>query len=70
MQRFTPDNAKHYIGKIQEFIKNEVPELFSKHHPLDFFAICSYVPDDEAKELVRKTLPNVFVYYPYYKTTN
>lgn len=65
MERFTPDNATHYVGSIQDYIKNEVPALFAEHDPKEFFAICSYVPDKGAQELVRKTFPCVFVYYPY-----
>lgn len=40
---------------------------YNRIHQFDLdetFAICSYVPDDEAQELVRKTFKNLFVYYP------
>ena len=53
-------NAIYYKTTIQNFIAN---------HEGGFdlgttFAICNYVPDDEAEELVRKTYKNVFVFYP------
>lgn len=63
MYRFTPPNAEHYIGSIQDYIKKEF-------HPkgrldnLDYFAICSYVPDDDAMELVSRTFINAYIYYP------
>ena len=63
MRRFTPQNATHYVSSIQDFIANEVPKLFCKHNKLMYCAICSYVPDFKATELVRETFPNVFCYY-------
>ena len=64
MKRFTPANARHYVCSIQDFIKNQVPKLFQEHDNLSYFAICSYVPDQKATELVRKTFQNVCCYYP------
>lgn len=64
MRRFTPANAVHYVSSIQDFIANEVPKLYEGHNKLKFCAICSYVPDFKATELVRNTFPNVFCYYP------
>lgn len=64
MTRFQPKNATHYVGTIQEYIENELPELLKDTRIERIFAICSYVPDDEARELVRKTFPNVLCYYP------
>lgn len=64
MKRFTPPNAVHYISSIQNFIANEVPKLFQKHGEGHYCAICSYVPDFKATELVRQTFSNVFCYYP------
>ena len=64
MKRFTPPNAVHYISSIQNFIANEVPKLFQEHGEGHYCAICSYVPDFKATELVRKTFLNVFCYYP------
>lgn len=63
LKRFKPPNAIHYETSIQDFISNEVPKLFAKYTNEKFFAICSYVPDDEATELVRKTFKNVCCYY-------
>ena len=64
IQRFTPANAVHYIMSIQKFIQTEVPKLFEEYDELKLCAICSYVPDFQATEMVRKTFPNVFCYYP------
>ena len=63
LKRFSPKNAVHYVMSIQEFIKNELETLFSANDPMDFFAICSFVPDDNATKLVRETFPNVCCYY-------
>ena len=61
-ERFKTDNTIHYRMTIQEFIKMELPML---HLDLkQCFAICSYVPDDEATKLARETFPNILVYYP------
>ena len=47
-------------SSAQEFIENRIDQF-----DLDeTFAICSYLPDYEARELVRKTFKNVFVFYP------
>lgn len=64
LKRFTPQNATHYVMSIQDFINNEAPQLFKEYPNEKFFAICSYVPDDEATELVRRTFKNVCCYYP------
>ena len=64
LQRFTPSNAVHYIMSIQKFIQIEAPKLFEEYDRLKLCAICSYVPDFQATEMVRKTFPNVFCYYP------
>lgn len=64
MRRFTPPNSVHYTMSIQNFIQIEVPKLFEEYDELKLFAICSYVPDFQATEMVRKTFPNVFCYYP------
>lgn len=64
MRRFTPPNSVHYTMSIQNFIQTEVPKLFEEYDELQLCAICSYVPDFQATEMVRKTFPNVFCYYP------
>lgn len=64
LNRFKTENTEHYVGSIQEYIEQEVPKFLTKDNNLNYFAICSYVPDDEATELVRKTFQNVCCYYP------
>ena len=64
MRRFTPPNSVHSTMSIQNFIQIEVPKLFEEYDELKLCAICSYVPDFQATEMVRKTFPNVFCYYP------
>ena len=64
MRRFTPPNSVHYTMSIKNFIQIEVPKLFEEYDELKLCAICSYVPDFQATEMVRKTFPNVFCYYP------
>lgn len=59
MERFTPPNAEHHVMTIQQFISKH-PEMQGK----DWFAICSYVEDDEARKLVRDTYDNCLVFYP------
>ena len=58
MTQFSTHNSEFFIMSIQNFIKNE------KYIKEISFAICSYVPDFDAQELVRNTFPNTFVYYP------
>ncbi len=59
-ERFCPENCVHYVKTIQDFIRDDISEL-----DLDeTFAICNYVPDDAARELVCKTFKNVYVFYP------
>lgn len=56
------DNAEFYFMDIQTFIREVLPTL-----DLDLdntFAICSYVPDEEARRMVADTFPNCLVYYP------
>lgn len=55
-------NGIHFENTIQEFIQDVFPALEVDLN--EVFAICSYVPDSEARELVRKTFPNCLVYYP------
>ena len=56
--RFKPPNARHYVMPIQDFI----PMLGWEYE--DAFAICSYVPDDEAMKMVRESFNDCLVYYP------
>lgn len=53
--RLRQNNAEYYDCTIQEFIEHILPEL-----NLDLkkaFAVCSYVPDMQAREMVRNTFP-------------
>jgi hypothetical protein len=60
MKRFSLKNTEHFTMPIQHFIETHKDDC-----PLDTtFAICSYVPDFNASELVRNTYKNVFSYYP------
>ena len=61
--RLWTDNVIHFGCTIQHFITAIMPEL----NGLDVeqcFAICSYVPDEEAQAMVRATFPYCLVYYP------
>jgi len=54
-------NSTYYFMSIQEFVEN----LSSLELDLNMvYAICSYVPDEQARELVRNTFKNCLVYYP------
>lgn len=56
------ENSEFYFMSIQEFIKEAFPQLGYRKE--EVFAICSYVPDEEAREMVRKFFPYCLVYYP------
>lgn len=60
--QFHTENTKHYHMSIQKFIGDELPKMNLNLEKV--FAICSYVPDVRARELVRNTFPNVFTFYP------
>ena len=60
LKRFNSGNAEHYICSIQGFIENH-PETLTDDK---VFAICSYVPDFKATDLVKKSYKNCLVYYP------
>ena len=60
MKRFTPGNAEHFVCTIQDFIKDH-PELVNDDN---VFAICSYVPDRKAQDIVRSSFKGCLVYYP------
>lgn len=56
------ENSEFYFMSIQNFIKNIFPKLgYSKN---EVFAICSYVPDKNARKMVREFFKNCLVYYP------
>lgn len=56
------ENSEFYFMSIQDFIKDVLPVLGID--PKDVFAVCSYVPDKAARELVAGTFPYCRVYYP------
>ena len=60
MERFSLQNTEHYVMSIQKFIK----EHGNEYKKETTFAICSYVPDEDAVKMVRENYRNVFVYYP------
>lgn len=56
------ENSEFHITSIQNFIKHVFPKL---GHSIDeVFAVCSYVPDKNAREMVRNFFPHCLVYYP------
>lgn len=56
-------NDKYFFNtSIQKFIYCILPKLNLKNEKV--FAICSYVPDKEARDLVKRTFDNCLVYYP------
>lgn len=60
---FETENSEFYRTSIQDFIKDIFPEL--GYSVNDVFAVCSYVPDDLARKMVREFFPYCLVYYPY-----
>ena len=56
-KRFTPPNSVHEISTIQDYIN------INTFNQKEIFAICSYVPDDEAKDLVEQ-FDSCYIYYP------
>ena len=58
---FETPNMKIYNISIQEFCEKVKKEKWDLKK---YFAICSYVPDAEARKCTRETFPNCLVYYP------
>lgn len=56
------ENSEFYFMSIQKFIKEVFPIL--GYWKEEVFAICSYVPDTRAREIVRRYFPYCLVYYP------
>lgn len=56
------ENSKFYFTTIQNFIKEVLPTLDINLN--NVFAICSYVPDEEARQMIIDTFPYYLVYYP------
>lgn len=60
--RFHPDNARFYIMTIQQFIQTVLPKLkLDINHVI---AVCSAIPDTQAREMVAKTFPVHYISYP------
>lgn len=55
------DNSEFYFMSIQEFISDFDKLGYDKE---EVFAICSYVPDKQARQMVRENFPYCLVYYP------
>ena len=58
---FETQNMTLHEMSIQQFCKKVIDEEWDLKK---CFAICSYVPDDDARRCVRETFPNCLVYYP------
>jgi hypothetical protein len=58
--RFQGVNTHHYTKPIEKFIEEDLNTFDLE----ETFAICSYVPGESARHLVRTTFSNVFVFYP------
>lgn len=56
------DNSEFYFMSIQKFINEIFPIL--GYQKEDVFAVCSYVPDEEANKMVRECFPYCLIYYP------
>lgn len=56
------ENSEFYFTSIQNFIREIFPTL--GYWKEEIFAICSYVPDTKATEMVRKYFPYCLIYYP------
>lgn len=60
---FKTDNCTIFNNSIDSFIKEDMPKL-----DVDIkktFAICNYsMPYIKTQKLVRKTFPNLYIYYP------
>ena len=56
------DNSEFYFISIQHFIRDVFPRLGYSLN--EVFAVCSYVPDDNAREMVKNFFAHYLVYYP------
>ncbi len=56
------ENSEFYFTSIQNFVENVFQQL--GYSTDEVFAICSYVPDINAREMVRNFFPYCLVYYP------
>lgn len=60
--KFKSPNCDIYQMSIQKFISNRRNQI--NFEDKEVFALCSYVPDDNAQELVKNTFRDCFVFYP------
>lgn len=58
---FETANMEFYKMRIQDFCNMVVEKNWNLQN---VFAVCSYVPDKEARKIVKKTFPYCLVYYP------
>ena len=64
------ENSEYYFTTIQDFIKRAWPVLQYTGMTTDnVFAVCSAVPDKEAREMVLTTFKNCLDWYPCEKVT-
>ena len=62
--RLQQGNSEYYECSIQDFIRNSLPELVKEGLDLEHtLAICSYVPDKEARNMVCEAFPFHRVFY-------
>lgn len=67
--RLRQDNAEYFHETAQSFIHDTLPELIEQGLDLSkTFAVCSAVPDAEARKLVQETFPYHRVAYPAMET--
>lgn len=63
--RLRQNNAEYYEQTAQQFVANTLPVLIENGLDLDkTFAVCSAVPDEEARKLVAETFKYYRVAYP------
>lgn len=58
--RFKTDNMKLYVMTIQEFVEKHLDDFDLNCT----FAICSAVPDEDARNTVAEYFPNRYIWYP------
>lgn len=56
------ENSEYYFMSIQNFLKEIYPDILPDKEKV--FAVCSYMPDDEARKLIEETFPHCLIYYP------
>lgn len=67
LKRFEILNTKHFYISVHNFINNIVNKKENTLFSVDlrrYFAICNYLPDNIAENLVKKYFRNCFVFYP------